>query len=488
MNVLRERLRETAPDLYYSLERSWQIAYENWLPALASRCDSYNSYPHLRNLESYLQQIISELEKQKRSGLASFTPLEMYVLLASILFHDIGMITASKKSEHAKESAAIVQERFEALGIPSIEIATLIKNMCEFHGLGSKRDIQRASGHLGTVTIDPHGKIRQLEMASMLYLLDHMDGAYTRVIPAFIKAAKRLDPVGAFRRVVKSVYFDYQAQMICTELGTFDEEALNKEQYKKRIQNLEVRLEDMDRMESLLQDFREDEFSCVDGEYWVLKKAALDEKMKITIQPQPDIIHIIHKKWFKWTMVEDCLLRLPLRVVKKQQQIEWSNTTLLAMIMKDYSSNRKALNDIKENLAKIGLFIKDWLMSYEEHLFEDSGQEVYEPIFHKDYLHDTAKRMWELSTQVFGSSFFTFENLGASIREPNIEKVKMAVKRLAVLSKNRDKESNNERIWAGNKHWKWLTEEEEKNLCCSGMSLGELNVIINRIDDLNVTH
>ena len=483
MNLLRERLKEASPELYRSLENSWQVAYENWLPALASKSDSYNSYPHLRNLESYLQQIMQELEKHSRSVKVIFSPLEWYVLLASILFHDIGMISAEKKSDHAKKSAEIVEGHPEALGIPSREIATVISNICKSHGL-KPDEFKKEGSDLTTLNIHPHGKVRQLEMASMLYLIDHMDGAFTRVVPNFIKETATLEPVGAFRNEVKGVFFDYHAQMICTELGAFVKARnSNMNEHKKRILNIDL-CADCDKIDKIKNEcnLEEKDFDPRSGDEMILKREKFEErylrqekdKDLIILKSQAEIIKYIKIKWFKFSQIDDDLMKAPFKVKKKDKHMKWPETILLAMILNDYTANRKALNVVKDNLARLGLFIKNWLLSYEEHLFQDEGKKTFEPVLHKAYLKYTAKKMWELTTQVFGSSYFTFENLAAEIREPDIEKVKMAVRRLAILSKSKNTSSQQTSgIWAGNKHWKWLSERGA-NDCCKGMSLYDL--------------
>jgi hypothetical protein len=92
MQLLRKILRDSIPELADALERSWTIALDEWLAAIAPQLDSFNAYPHLRNHEKHLERIW--LAYQKHHGTSArplLSPIEIYVMLSSILFHDIGV-------------------------------------------------------------------------------------------------------------------------------------------------------------------------------------------------------------------------------------------------------------------------------------------------------------------------------------------------------------------------------------------------------------
>jgi hypothetical protein len=178
MGLLRDRLKETSPQLYAALERSWEIALNEWLPAIGMQRDSFNSYPHLRNLEIYLDKLAAAYEARPTSeGQALLLPAELYVMLASILFHDIGRIR--KGEHHGEKSGKIIEKEHAALGIVSEEMAHTIAKVCEFHDLSAKKARDKMS-QLSIIVVDPYGSIRERCCAALLMLIDHIDGTFTR--------------------------------------------------------------------------------------------------------------------------------------------------------------------------------------------------------------------------------------------------------------------------------------------------------------------
>ena len=197
MSVLRERLKQGDPNLFAALEGSWKIALEEWLSALAPNMGSYNSYPHLRNVEAYLDQIILGLDQspfaRHHHGL---TPGELYVLLASVLFHDIGR--SQKGPGHAVASQEQIEKQFAHLGIPSREIARVIGRIALYHG-GQPAE---GADELPDVVVDRFGEIRQLSLAAVLRLADQMDSAHTRVLPEYLRPRDDLEIIGRFRSLI----------------------------------------------------------------------------------------------------------------------------------------------------------------------------------------------------------------------------------------------------------------------------------------------
>jgi hypothetical protein len=64
--------------------------------------------------------------------------------------------------------------------------------------------------------------------------------------------------------------------------------------------------------------------------------------------------------------------------------------------------------------------------------------------------------MWELSTRVFAHSTFSYETLAAERRDTDVERVRLAVKRLSIISGARDRMKESSRpFWVGQDRWKW---------------------------------
>lgn len=391
MDELRKRLKESCHELYQALENSWQVALSGWLPmvdaaaALKSRVsdytdlESFNSYPHLKNLENHLDRVILTYEqfharKTQNQSYSMLSPVEIYVILASILFHDMGRIKDKKDhGTHTKEFL-INQGRFAELGIPSLPLAKAVAKICEFH---TKKDMSS----LSTIAINPYGIIRCRELAALLLLIDEMDDTFNRVLRESLTQREELK--AGFRRNVNDVYIDPERQTVFTVVESRDGE--------------------------------KDEIN-----FRILQKVVGDKK--------------------------------------------------------------EPLEKIKDELARLGIFINRWLLEYDEHLYDENGKEDYEACFYPGYLEKVVEHMWQLSTQIFGAASFTYENLAAYVRESNIEKIRIAVKRLSVIARElcKEEEQKNVGIWAGRDRWKWLMqyrrENKEKgvNQCCIYVSLKEI--------------
>lgn len=217
MAVLRERLRASIPELADALERCWDIAFDEWLPAMSPSSDSYNAYPHLRNHEKHLERICGAYERHHGPDAPPLlSPVELYVMLSAILFHDIGR---TRTSDHHGEVSKVLLEGHRAdLGIPSDALAAVIARISRFHDLPPS-EMESELHRMSTTSIDPYGEIREDGCAALLTLIDYMDGTVTRVVPQYIKSWANLAPVGAFRRVIRDVEVDLEGQMVKVVLG-----------------------------------------------------------------------------------------------------------------------------------------------------------------------------------------------------------------------------------------------------------------------------
>ena len=107
--------------------------------------------------------------------------------------------------------------------------------------------------------------------------------------------------------------------------------------------------------------------------------------------------------------------------------------------------------------------------------------------------------MWELSTRVFGKSFFSYEMLASAAHEVNLKLVKLAVKRLEIISRheyikpdndNQPQKSTNlefedkfsSSINYNANGWQWEYSENANNRKCNFYSYNKLK---DRIDNLS---
>lgn len=447
MNELRNELKEKSPELYQAFEHSWNKALNEWLPALKSE-DSYNSFPHFRNMENHLDRIILLIEKFYKSYDIHFelTAPEIYLILSSILFHDIGRILG--KENHGFKSKNIIHKNFGELGVPSRELAQSLEKLCEYHDSVELSTQDKQLPTMSIVHIDPYGKVREQELASLLVLIDHMDSSFVRVVPEYIIPDEKTQAVGTFRRNIRGVYFDPDAQMVCTCLRDIDEtnlygkyeyqfdEYLDKETRKKlpNINLIEKCTYDLIKKNNKIEKIIK------------LRKDKIEDKVLGNIRLKP-IDWLIFLKF--------------ITVKKKSENKPWSEEKISALVMHDVMINTQVLRRIRDDLSKIGIHARSWLIEKDEHLYNFVGDETYEPVFHKQSLIDIVKSMWELSVQIISTGYFSYETLASAVRDPNIKKVKKAVHRISILTQPMlDKKSKlKTAVWAGDSSWKWLIDK-----------------------------
>lgn len=498
VSKLKERLNKDAPDLYEALERSWTIAWNGWLPALGVKFDSYNSYPHLKNLEYYLDEVVLGFENLADHSRPFITSTEIYVILCGILFHDIGHIKVPKKDDkgikgksktHAEYSRDFVLDEWNELGICSIELARSIAKICAYHDCYASKWTDQ-SEKLNNVVIDPYGEVRERWLGSLLVLIDHMDGAYTRVLPQYIRSGESLKVIGAFRNVIRGVYVDPSRQMVRTLIGDdfikdrsgkqtkstrketeyiyrFNEEKNNK--FLKKTKALFL----VDSKNNLENDKVVDKFGQL-FENQKRKKDSTDNEL-ISCQFIKDLGE-------EPLSISDWLvLKQVLYVELKTGNESWSRNKLLAMILGDVTENNIALRKISDSLSENGIFIKAWLIDSKENLYNSQGGLTFEPIFSTDYLSRVVESMWKLCTSIINPGYFSYETLASDLRDPKIERVKSAVHRICVII------GKDNPIWAGMNNWKWGILDKKETTTDNGkiyIPLDDLEVV-KRIELLN---
>jgi hypothetical protein len=595
MFILRDRLKESQPELYAALERSWMIANDEWLPAVSPSSDSYNSYPHLRNMENYLEQILSEYETIRGSAVPPLlSPVELYVTLSAILFHDIGRLFGS--TGHGEKSRRIIMKDFAKLGIPSEGFARVLADIAKAHDLSPSNCEEWLRLHLSAVTISPYREIRQRLCAVLLILVDHLDGAFTRVVPEYARPTDSYEVVGAFRRMVRGVTVDLQAQMVKVVLS----DDLNKHKPPEEGQTYIDKIGDFDFIPNISMLSREAlciekktpgrskdvNFGMKEGiddamqkvllELFRALKPKFDDKspdgdLGITVDSNDemmanvlDLLDFPEGKYLRegnqnplysdfgldspephsrlWLVARGLLLARRRKIHRSLQnavknlQLQWtelkkkeSNRSrsekseffrelhalklkdlrgklsrlsslikygiwshplaamdpsakpkswppelLLAIVLGNTWENKEALEPIGGILSAVGAPIKAWLLESDEHLYNRWGQETYEPIFHRGYLLDIARAMWKLSITVFAHSTFSYHTLAAQLRDPDVERVRRAVRRISIVSSPKDGTESECPIWAGQTQWRWIVkprDPQEEELSCDYIGL-----------------
>jgi len=459
--LLRGLLRKHDTDLSDILERQWEIAWNEWLPAFGVDVgkQSFNSSPHLRNIERHLDEILAMRDEAGNFVRLQIdlAPVEIYVLLAAVLFHDIGRWTAT--GNHGQASWECLDKFCEALGFPSKKMAHCVGRVCRFHSPPKEEDEDprsRSRYVLSTTTIDPHGRIREEVVAALLFLADNMDSAFTRVLPDYLLAGKTMQGVAAFRSAIRGVRVDWSARMVCTALGNL----VDKSRSELLPREILVGSESLASLRKRRKTGRHGEphppaiASAVLAapEVWVFEQNALEKGVRFT-------------------------------VALDNPNKAWPGEACLVMAMSDVGKNARDLAHIHLALSSLGMPLRAWLLEYQDRLFNSHGAETFEPVFSKDYLRETARSMWDISTHVFGVSQFTYLNLADAMMDPNVEKVRRAVKRIERVTLGMD--GGSPAIWAGDDHWKWNCRIEHENASCRLASLASVDGIL---DNLGVPH
>lgn len=486
MGELRERLREMSPELSDVLERNWAIAMDEWLPALGVNLGSFNSYPHLRNVEQYLDRIVPEIGEKgdPRGELLSAT--EMYLLLAAVLFHDIGRLKPDAGSGHGKASRDMIMAHWAELGVPSQRLAECLGDICLYHDPPSKEDRNSLDGRLHDIVIAPHGRIRPRSIATLLTLADHLDSAFTRVLPTYVREPEEIKVVGMFRGLIRGVHVEPEAHMVRTVLGRDMEPPEDRgrdggesplcsgaegrgdteESHMLYVPNWGRGVELYALLSRLLNrsgtaglrnggDPAQIARSC-------LPQIKGEELVEWGLAPRKGARIKIFKKLGYADSVEMIIRNYPTdwltaRQLLHAQRVQgpWPRLSALCVVLGNIRENAEVLRQLYDNLAAMGLRLRSWVLDYQERLYNVWGEETFEPIFDLDYLKRVARGMWEVSSTVFGSSLFSYEDLAGHIAEPEVSKAKLAVRRIVLTTQPEAREDDAGPIWAGDFEWRW---------------------------------
>lgn len=414
--TLRTYLEKTSPELHNALARSWEIAMNEWLPLIGTSDGSFNSYPHLRNLEIHLDQLLFGCGSIRgRFDSVNLTGVEAYLLLCAVLFHDIGRTSETKGKSHGKVSEEYIKKSWPSLGILSAELAYCLGDICWFHNFyGSDADKRKLYERLCNTVIDPYGNVREMLIASLLMLADCMDGSHTRTQPYYIKQGTGVK--GAFRGIVSGIFADPDKKLIKTIISSeiplpgndyiSPDEFMNGTEIKQNPDNKPVQI------------------------------SGVTPELIETVCGQTEHPFFDFQGFIK-TMLEE-----QKRFKQKDEGLYWPVCILLAIIMNDVDTNGKALAGLRDGLSSVSLQFKAWLIEYNDHLYANDGRETFEPIFTREYLNNIIKGIWDLSLQVFGVWRFTYENLAVTVRDINTGKVRAAVRRLAIILNSRASDLN----------------------------------------------
>jgi hypothetical protein len=477
--TLREELKSRNPTLYSAFERSLEIAMTQWLPNVTQNMDSYNSYPHILGVEYHLDDIL--YRENAPSHIIKLNPTEIYILLCSVLFHDIGKAKPEYKNKnnrqdvnHSVESEKLIKSSWAQLGIVSERLALVIAPICRFHDDNSPDAVENLRD---VYEIDRYDPIRGRKLGALLKLADNLDDTFSRVVPPFlfdeeykdaynkaiqdalehdhnqeyidqyIKENDILQTVGKFRMKIQSVQVDYETKMIRTVL---DPVYFNKvDIYTGEKKNIHGKLYDY--LENVIKGEKHNrpiKENCI--LFTIAKDVYKNNESLKEIRNELYAMHIPLDKW-----VIEC--------DKHLYHIEWE---------KDNKSDEEKL-DAKN-------------ADYENEIF--NSLETVEPVINYEYCSNVLNGIIRLSGSSFGKTFHTYEKLLRYVREDtaNIEKIKCAVKRLVILLDYDKKEGGQGvKIYSDNIGWRITglnTEELKQNEDC--MNEEKADKLFNELNDI----
>ena len=473
---LRAPLAEAHPELLQALDRSRSIAVNGWLSGVSSYQGSLGGLPHVQNIEHHLARLCESFRSLRAEGSDSLmTPIETYVLLASILLHDIGK--TQKQASHGELAFKIISNNHAELGIPDRRLARMIARISRCHAMPKGSELEDGLERLTTRAVDPYGEVREHCCAALLVLFDHMSTSFCRIVPEYIADADQLGATARFRRHTGDVIADLRGRLIRVVLGDeFDAlpvyPDLSPPQWLTAGPSIEgqfIASHEWDSVSDLLRQLDEvvEALAARIGsdrepsEAWKRHRLVriLLARGRTKFPKERRLNRLLQDpKWRSRLCPDETRYRADgfIQLLRSCRRI-----AILRDIGEDTVENRKALRATHAILSAMGVSFKEWTIEYREHLFAYCGHqesdlawwvETHEPGLSIPYLQRVAETMWRLSTRIFGEGSFSYETLADAMREPEPERAKRAVFRIARVA---DRCFRSVPFWIGRSHWRW---------------------------------
>ncbi len=505
---LRTQLERESPELHASLMRSWEIARKEWLPAMPSKNGSFNSLPHLENVERYADALLAQVDGDHAPFCAlQLTPCEKYILLAAVLFHDLGRVNDNGGGTHGDISQTMLANEYAHYGIENKHLSNIIGKVCQYHDCKDKQNVP-----LLDRDIAPYGVIRVEHLAVLLAFCDNLDGAYKRVRPHYLsknptnliegfrKSTTNIranvstmtvvtcvdrDPINLANIVWKDIIFKWNANAcVCNPLsGKAKDEKIQARNIINEIHKYPQRFREALSKGVQFVFRKKDDPSKIDNTYYQskgffsfpeLKQEQAQESVKSLLPSfnPNDADCAIKCDWLcyrKNVNSENLLPYLILLGVAYTDSEQWKtrksdddfNLNKFLAIAADVHTNSRNLEDLKNNLSEYGLPFLAWVLEYQDHLFTWDGRETFEASLNRSFLLEMVERMWRLSAGTFGRTPFSYDTLAAKLRVDDTERVKCAVRRISILSRHphppqdEEKRPSHPVIHYTAQHWWW---------------------------------
>ena len=375
---------------------------------------------------------------------------------------------------------------------------------------------------LRNVTITGYGVIREKLLGALLVLIDHQDGTFSRVLPHYVRM-NNFGDIGKFRARIPGIRVDFSSRMVVTAvINSLDTDVSGSKIFKPTIllnekalelKNLRIRKglrfqiggiikpkktlivlrKEIDstlpatlkggcpnetsakKIQKLLERFQDETACCRHDtkmkELWCLirrwrnvcMKNANASGKRIKSNEEFSLFHLnLFAGCQGWENVGVLIARNMAFIVRLNDKSEQQTPSpfLLATIAGNTLENARSLNNISDTLLDYGIPLFAWLIECDEHLYTCFGAETYEPLLSGDFLSRLAQAMWNKSTRVFGRRIATYEGLASDLREANLERVRMGVRRLAIITRapTNGRGAGSYSIHALEDGWQWNTQ------------------------------
>jgi len=232
-NILKNREENGQTNLYSALRNIENEAFNSWLTLLNQKYNSYNGIPHLKNVEKHIDQAVP-LETKER-----FNSKEIYLLLSSVLLHDIGKmyIRDGKVQNHARLSCTTIQKQWPYLKITDEESARKIAILSCSHTwetptleqeTGDDHDesictecellCEKGKTELNLTHDVEYGDLRLTWLAALLRVGDQVDNQGKRAVPGHLRPSSEIEH---WRTYISSIQFDRDGECIKLKTNNF---------------------------------------------------------------------------------------------------------------------------------------------------------------------------------------------------------------------------------------------------------------------------
>lgn len=463
MPSLKSILQHESSELYECLIRSWGIAQQEWLPTIRSSEGSFNSSPHFNGVERHLNGLLGAAHDSTVMRL-KLTPLEIYLLLSAVLFHDFGRVRGDK--DHAEVTADLLPVHFTALGLPSSEIASSLSRIALYHdpissryknSANSKVRLMEVKRALRDIRIEPYGTARELYVATLLAVADHMDGSARRSVPRYVEGDENIGFKGAFRRMVSGTDYDPATLSIKTCLSGFMcpiDEDHSQFDYPKRYAAFRKKGESGETAK-----ITDDARSAPEKICQLF--SAMAESCSLPF-------HMHRPSMVFWKALKSIDPRGPgytiERAITKDESTgdkfiaegEWPADYLLAIILNDLHENRIFLQRVRSELLEMGLPVLEWFVEFDGEVYDAAGQRTNEKVLPHDFLCEVLDEMHYLSMRIIMPGQHSYDVLADSLRTESVRTVRLAAQRISRRSRiNRPNALTELAVFAGLSGWKW---------------------------------